>query len=92
MSKNSTPSADLDNTLEELIAHGREQGHLTLDEIHKQLSDEHDDETISLMVESLSDMGIEILEQDPDEGNDLLGEGEEIEAVRPAPPDCWPCI
>ena len=88
MSKNPTSSPpDQDNTLEELIAHGREKGHLTLDEIHKQLSDEHDDETISLMVESLSDMGIEIMEQDPDDEDDLLGESEEIEGKDPDGPE-----
>ena len=79
MSKNSASPADLDSTLEELVARGREQGHLTLDEIHKQLID--DEEAISLMVESLSDMGIEIMEQDPDD------EGEEIEGKDPDAPE-----
>ncbi len=87
MSKTPTAPADPDTTLEELIAHGREKGHLTLTEIHKHLSDEHDDEAISLMVETLSDMGIEIMEQDPDEESDLMGDDEKVEGKDPESPE-----
>ncbi len=76
MSKSPDPSTDLDSVVEDLRARGKERGHLTLDEIHKRLSDELDSEAISLMVESLSeslsDMGIEIMEQDPDEEDEDL--------------------
>ena len=87
MSKNSTPLTDNDTNLEELIARGREQGHLTLATINKQLSDDHDEEAISLMVETLSDMGIEILEQDLEGTSDLIGESGTTENKDPDTPE-----
>ena len=81
MPKNSAAN-DADSILDDLVARGRAQGHLTLASIHKLLADDHDEEAISLIVESLSDMGIEILEQDL--GGDPLDEnlnGKDPEAL-----------
>ena len=87
MSKSLPSSSEIDNNLGELIARGREQGHLTLSAIHKHLADEHDEESISLMIESLSDMGIEILEQDIEGTHNLIGGDDGIAGKDPDTPE-----
>ena len=69
MSKN-TPAPEAEHGLEALIARGREQGQLSLAEVREALAGECDAAAVPDIVESLSDMGIEILETEDD--NELL--------------------
>ncbi len=66
-----------DSALHELMARGREQGHLTLAEIRLRLADYCDKEMIAHIAESMADSGIDILGQDEEERS-LLDDGDEV--------------
>ena len=66
-----------DGILQELMARGREQGHLTLAEIRLRLADYCDKEMIAQIAESMADSGIDILGQDEEEQS-LLDDGDEV--------------
>ena len=67
------PIPDFEQICEELATRGQEQGSLTLTEIIEMLPDEPTREVTELVVESLSDLGIEILEQGTEEAELLPG-------------------
>ncbi|MFA9500021.1 RNA polymerase sigma factor RpoD [Mannheimia sp. E30BD] len=61
--------------LELLIAQGREQGYLTLSEVHDHLPEELvDAEQIEDIIQMINDMGIQVLEVAPDADDLLLSE------------------
>lgn len=64
---------DQESEFKELIAKGKEQGYLTYQEINDLLPDDIDDqEQVEEIIIQLTDMGIDVLESQPDAESDIL--------------------
>ena len=77
MSKNAPTPFEREHHLEELLARGRKQGHLTMAEVGKHLADTHSAESVDLIVEHLIDSGIDVLEHGLEDAPELLDDGKD---------------
>ncbi len=77
MSKNAPPPFEQEHHLEELLARGRKQGHLTMAEVSGHLADAHSAESVDLIVEHLIDSGIDVLEHHLEDEPELLDDSKD---------------
>ena len=77
MGNDASPPFEQEHHLEELLARGRKQGHLTMAEVGTHLAGTHSAESVDLIVERLIDAGIDVLEHDPEDGPASLDGGQD---------------